>query len=87
MPENDEVRTNVYEGQPDARQAGDIKPSRFRPRYRTLSPDEVALHDDIKETARILEGMIEQLPKSRESSLAMTKLEESIMWAIKGLTA
>jgi len=34
-----------------------------------------------------LEELIDKLPNSREKSIALTKLEESIMWAVKGLTA
>lgn len=79
---------HVFEGNPDDRQSDEfIKVSRFRPKYRALSEAEKGLHDAIKDRASVLEALIETLPDSREKSLAMTKLEESIMWAIKGLTA
>jgi hypothetical protein len=44
---------NVYEGQPDARQGDDPAPTPtlFRKRYKALSPDELALHDAIKDKA------------------------------------
>lgn len=49
---------NVYEGNPDARQAPEteaLKPS--RPRYRALTDEEKALHDQIKDKAQEL-GLI-----------------------------
>jgi hypothetical protein len=51
---------HVFEGEPDARQAGDIAPSRFRPQYRALSDEEKALHDQIKAKATELETLFEQ---------------------------
>lgn len=48
---------HIYEGAPDARQAGNIKPSRFRPQYRALTDEEKALHDAIKEKAVELEAL------------------------------
>lgn len=80
---------NLYSGMPDKRQSDDVQApvSRFRPTYRALTDEEKALHDRIKEKAVELEALIEQTKPGREKSLAMTKLEESVMWAIKGLTA
>ncbi|WP_431861402.1 DUF7681 family protein [Azospirillum sp.] len=51
---------HVYEGAPDDRQAGDIKPSRFRPKYRALTDAEKALHDAIKGKAAELEALFER---------------------------
>jgi hypothetical protein len=83
--------TNVYDGPPDARQSDDIAmlTSRFRPRYRALSDAEKALHDEIKDRAAALENLFEQVVAAshREGALAMTKLEEAVMWAIKALSA
>jgi hypothetical protein len=80
---------NVYDGAPDARQSGDTaeKTSRFRPRYRALTDDEKALHDAIKAKAAELEGLFEQIKPGRYLSLGMTALEQSVMWAVKELTA
>lgn len=80
---------NVFAGQPDARQSDDpqLPVSRFRPRYRALSEEEQALHDSIKATATKLEKLIDQTPRGRHQALAMTALEESVMWAVKALTA
>jgi len=78
---------NVYEGQPDARQEGDIKPSRFRPRYRQLTDEEKQLHDDIKAKAVELEDLFSKVKDGRYKSLGMTALEESVMWTVKELTS
>ena len=73
----------------DARLALDetAKPSRFRPRYRKLTPEELALHDLVKAKAAELETLIEQAPGGREKSLALTYLEEAIMRAVRAITA
>lgn len=80
--------THVYEGTPDGRQSAavDMQTSRFRPKYRALTDDEKAVHDDIKAKAVELETMIEGLKPGRYRALAITALEESIMWAVKELT-
>ncbi len=65
----------------------DIQVSRFRPKYRALTDDEKALHDEIKNKAAELEELFGKVKSGRYSSLAMTSLEQSIMWIIKELTA
>ncbi len=61
---------------------------RFRKAFRSLDDHEKAALDDIKSKAEILARSIEDgAPESRERSLAITKLEESVMWAVKGITA
>jgi hypothetical protein len=87
----------LYEGPPDARQAPDpnLPTSRFRPKYRQLSPIEEQIHDAIKAKAEDLEATftraliaqeLRSVSAGREIALALTKLEESVMWAVKGLT-
>ena len=79
---------NVFEGSPDARQSDEaISVSRFRPRYRALTDDEKALHDQIKTQAGELEILFNQVKDGRYKSLAFTSLEESVMWIVKELTA
>ena len=78
---------NVFEGKPDERQAGDIATSRFRPRYRALSPEEKALHDAIKTKAEELLVLFEQVKMGRYRALSVTALEEAVMWNIKELTS
>lgn len=58
----------------------------FRQKYRELSTAEAGLHDAIKVTATDLYILIDNVPPSREVAIAKTKLEEAVMWAIKGLT-
>lgn len=63
---------------------------RFRPAYRELSLEEKGRADEIKSTATKLSLLIHDVKggtPSREKSLAITKLEESVMWGIKALTA
>jgi len=79
---------NVFEGTPDARQSDQPIPvSRFRPQYRALSDEEKALHDAIKDKAAELEVLYAKLNPSRYHSLAITALEQSIMWIVKELTS
>lgn len=91
--------SNVFEGPPDGRQSADVRAStsRFRPVYRAMSEAEFALHNQIKETAFLLEGQFAEIealraklgmaPQPRYHALALTHLEAAIMWAVKGLTA
>lgn len=81
--------TNVYEGKPDARQSGDTQMpvSRFRPRYRALTDEEKALHDAIKDKAAELEALFEKVKPGRYNALAITSLEQSVMWVVKELTS
>lgn len=80
--------THIYEGKPDARQADtNIPVSRFRPRYRALSDEEKALHDEIKDKAAELEAVFNKVKTGRYASLAVTSLEQSVMWIVKELTS
>jgi hypothetical protein len=81
--------TNVFESTPDSRQSDDVKMpvSRFRPRYRALTPDEKALHDEIKAKAEELEALFGKVEPGRYNALAVTSLEQAVMWVVKGLTS
>lgn len=80
---------DVFEGKPDARQSSDVAHpvSRFRPTYRALTDEEKALHDALKAKAVELETLVETIKAGRYRSLALTALEEAIMWAVKELTS
>ncbi len=80
---------NLYEGKPDARQSASVNEpvSRFRPRYRALTDEEKVLHDAIKTKAGELEALFNQVKLGRYSSLAMTSLEQAVMWSVKELTS
>ena len=80
---------NVYDGPPDGRQSNNVPEpvSRFRPRYRALTDDEKALYDQIKDTAAELEALFAKVKPGRYNALAVTALEQSIMWVVKELTS
>jgi hypothetical protein len=80
---------HVYDGKPDARQSTDaaMPTSRFRPRYRPLTDAEKSLHDALKNKAAELEALMSQVKPGRYNSLAITALEQSIMWVVKELTS
>jgi hypothetical protein len=82
-----EKTENVFEGKPDSRQAGDIEVSRFRPRYRALTPEEKHLHDLIKAQAEALEELFMMVKPGRYRALSLTALEEAVMWNVKELTS
>lgn len=48
---------------------------------------EKGLHDQLKDKAAELEALFNQVKPGRYSSLAMTSLEQSIMWIVKELTS
>lgn len=78
---------NVFEGNPDDRQDSENIPvSRFRPRYRALTDEEKKVHDEIKAKAEELEALYSKVVAGRYNSLAITHLEESVMWIVKELT-
>jgi len=80
---------NTFEGKPDTRQSDDVNHpvSRFRPTYRALTDEEKALHDAIKNKASELEELFSKVKTGRYNSLAITSLEQSIMWIVKELTS
>jgi hypothetical protein len=79
---------HVFEGQPDGRQADTaIAVSRFRPKYRALTDEEKALHDALKDKAAEMEVLFGKVKAGRYNSLAITSLEQSVMWIVKELTS
>lgn len=58
----------------------------MRAAYRALSSQEVADMTYIKERGADLYDKIVLLGESRELSIAKTKLEEAVMWAVKHIT-
>lgn len=55
--------------------------------YRVLSDDEKASMQRIKDDGLAFHELIGSLGQSRELSLAKTKIEEAVMWAVKHITA
>ncbi len=58
-----------------------------RHQYRVLSDDEKAQMVAIKDAGAALLQQIEKAGNSRELSIAKTKTEEAVMWAVKHVTA
>lgn len=59
----------------------------MRHAYRVLSDDEKAAMQKIKDDALALHEFFSSLGTSRELSVAKTKIEEAVMWAVKHITA
>lgn len=59
----------------------------MRHAYRVLSDAEKANMQTIKDQGLAFHDFIDGLGKSRELSLAKTKVEEAVMWAVKHITA
>jgi hypothetical protein len=58
----------------------------MRHQYRVLSEQEKELMQAIKDKGLELHTLISGIGKSRELSLALTKTEEAVMWAVKHVT-
>jgi hypothetical protein len=83
--------SHTFEGKPDGRQSSDVAApvSRYRSRYRALTPEEKELHDAIKAKAEEIEMLFSEVQggtPSRYKALAVTALEEAVMWIVKDLT-
>jgi hypothetical protein len=88
-PEPKPEAVHVFAGAPDDRQSAEVDApvSRFRPTYRALMPSEKALHDALKSKAAELEALIQKVGPGRYTSLALTALEEAVIWSVKQLTS
>lgn len=58
----------------------------FRREYRELNTEQRFLMGAAKDAAEELHRVLLLLPMTREQSLAITKLEECVMWATKAAT-
>ena len=58
----------------------------MRHEYRVLSHIEKNMMQAIKDKGLELHELIESIGQSRELSLAKTKTEEAVMWAVKHIT-
>lgn len=59
----------------------------MRHAYRVLSDAEKANMQKIKDDGLAFHNLIDSLGQSRELSIAKTKVEEAVMWAVKHITA
>lgn len=66
----------------DARTVNNV----MRHAYRVLSDAEKAQMQAVKDKGLELHDLIESMGGSRELSIAKTKTEEAVMWAVKHLT-
>lgn len=75
-------------GQPAVDSASDARTvnNTMRHKYRVLSDAEKASMTQIKDLGELLLSAIEALGASRETSIAKTKTEEAVMWAVKHIT-
>lgn len=55
--------------------------------YRVLTEEEKAMMQKIKDDGLAFWELIDSIGASRELSVAKTKIEESVMWAVKHVTA
>ncbi len=58
----------------------------MRHEYRVLSDNEKRVMKGVKDAGVSFVNLLGEFPPSRERSLAITKVEEAVMWAVKGLT-
>ena len=58
----------------------------MRHAYRVLSESEKVNMAAIKDAGLVFHDLIEGIGSSREISLAKTKVEEAVMWAVKHIT-
>ena len=57
-----------------------------RHEYRVLTDAEKAQMQSIKDAGRSFLELLDARPASRELSIARTKIEEAVMWAVKDIT-
>ena len=59
----------------------------MRHNYRVLSDEEKATMQKIKDVGLSFHSLVDDIGHSRELSVAKTKIEEAVMWAVKHVTA
>ena len=73
---------NTVDSTSDARTMSNV----MRHAYRVLDDAERAQMQAIKDKGLELHSLIQSVGQSRELSLAATKTEEAVMWAVKHIT-
>ncbi len=74
--------TAMVDSTSDARTVNNV----MRHQYRVLTDAEKQQMQAIKDKGLELHDLIESIGQSRELSVAKTKTEEAVMWAVKHLT-
>lgn len=59
----------------------------MRHQYRVLSEEEKSQMQQIKDLGLLFDKAVSSLGSKREYSIAKTKIEEAVMWAVKHVTA
>ena len=59
--------------------------NRFNMIYKDLSADEIQIVNDIKQKARDMADEFMKCPRTHEMVIAMTNLEQAVMWAVKAV--
>lgn len=75
--------TDTVPSESDARTVNNT----VRHQYRVLTDAEKARMVEIKDLGAAFLALIDDTGTGREYSLAKTKVEEAVMWAVKGLTS
>ena len=82
----DEYRPSGYKtGEEPEDKEGDTVEDVMRAEPRKLSLEELASIEEIKEVGNDFYAMLHSLGDSREIEMAKLKLEECVMWAVKGI--
>jgi hypothetical protein len=58
----------------------------MRHQYKVLSDEEKKQMLDVKDAGLAFHNLIDSIGQGRELSLAKTKIEEAVMWAVKHVT-
>lgn len=86
----DENRTNMTPTPPPTKVSSTsderVVNNTMRHAYRVLTDDEKASMQKIKDDGLALHDLVAGLGTSRELSIAKTKIEEAVMWAVKHIT-
>ncbi len=70
----------------DARTSDGISGNEMRHKYRVLSDSEKAHMAKVKDMGLEFYAYVHSIGSTRELSLAKTKIEEAVMWAVKHIT-
>ena len=79
---NKEIDMTTVDSPSDARTTNNT----MRHQYRVLSDAEKATMQAIKDKGLEMHELLSGIGKSRELSIALTKTEDAVMWAVKHIT-
>lgn len=85
MEPNEETTSEETTSEDVPQKDSEVTPNFFRTKYRVISDAEKKQMYLIKEAADKLLALFPKI-EDKETSIAITKLEESVMWVVKGIT-